>query len=258
MATCECCRSNSVRDLDTLDRSFRSALIQCLNCGHIQVEPVPNGSFLEQYYAGFYGTTRNIDDEALLLLYAFRAIAQFKYIFTRVESIQSVCDFGCGYGVFLQKCLPHIDKHKGFEQDSLCIKYCQQKHLNVVNASYYYESSDIYDLTVMSHVLEHIVSPSQLLNIMQKRTQYLFIEIPAIDTAYSFTGGGHLHFFSENSIVELLQSTGFNLINISRWGMNMSVFYDDDPSSFPLSTYSLENKDGIWIRILAASCEICL
>jgi SAM-dependent methyltransferase len=229
-------------------------------------------------------------------MYERRAMSQLIYMskFLNVENeIGSVCDLGCGYGVFLQKCSTYAQNVSGYELDPLCIEYCRERGLNVNIIDNYYSSSSsssgsVFNLTIMSHFLEHIPDIDDLLMHLRLHTRYLFIEIPATNINYPFANSGHVHFFNEKSISKLLQIRGFKIIDISRWGNSwkeycrliyiqklirhfkplyricrhikekyLSYIYENSQIHFEhnrtkqISRQYRENKDGIWIRVLA-------
>ncbi|MDR2179196.1 MAG: class I SAM-dependent methyltransferase [Synergistaceae bacterium] len=290
---CLCCNSSELEALHIIDESFGKPLIQCKECAHIQLEIFPDAEELNTYYETTYSESRNMTttERAFWKHYEERAISQLDYIsgFLDVkDKVKSVCDLGCAYGVFLQKCSMYVQNVSGYELDPLCVEYCKKQGLNVSVINDYYSGNTHFDLTAMSHFLEHIPDIFNLLTLLNNRTRYLFIEIPATDKVYPFGNLGHVHFFNEKSIFKAIQSSGFEIINISRWGPSFNEYYPHYRIKKIIRRYNLlyncctylrekwqffkngislfredaitvqregivKNKHGIWIRILAVA-----
>jgi SAM-dependent methyltransferase len=255
-----------------MDDSFNQNVVYCKKCTHIQLEKFPDKKELESYYETTYSESRDIADQSLLSWYETRAISQLDYIsqFLNMKNeIGSVCDIGCGYGVFLQKCSAYVQNVNGYEIDPLCIEYCTKQGLNVNIIDNY--GNTCFDLTTMSHLLEHIPDIVDLLARVKSRTRYLFIEIPATDVTYPFANSGHVHFFSEKSISKILQSLGFKILDVSRWGPSFNeqyrhyyfkkftrhckFLYDCCKYFYKkinnTTQHNTPNKNGVWLRSFA-------
>lgn len=78
-----------------------------------------------------------------------------------------------------------------------------------------------YDLIFMSHTLEHIVNPYEL--IKQCRSicgKYIFIEVPTMDYKFLDEPMGmfceeHVNYFTLESLTKLMESLGFELIDVN-------------------------------------------
>ncbi len=77
-----------------------------------------------------------------------------------------------------------------------------------------------YDIVFLSHVLEHVMAPYTFLQEIKsilKEKRFLFLEVPLCDTAYwneDKIDGPHLSFFTEKSLISMLQSQGFTVCSI--------------------------------------------
>lgn len=70
-----------------------------------------------------------------------------------------------------------------------------------------------FDLAILSHVIEHVEHPRQLLYEAGRVARYVFIEVPTEDISrrpadYSPDAVGHINFFSPRTIRWLVQSSG--------------------------------------------------
>lgn len=76
---------------------------------------------------------------------------------------------------------------------------------------------DSFDLVILSHVLEHLEFPRQMLYEARRVARYVFIEVPLEDTLrlpadYKFTATGHLNAYSYKTIRRLVQSSNLEVV----------------------------------------------
>ncbi|SLM62493.1 MULTISPECIES: class I SAM-dependent methyltransferase [Dickeya] len=76
------------------------------------------------------------------------------------------------------------------------------------------------NIFLLSHVLEHIFNPSELLSILKEfKNSYFFIEVPnfgvphsRLDLRYSINCPDHIHYFNSQSLLSIIQNVGLNII----------------------------------------------
>ena len=136
-----------------------------------------------------------------------------------------------------------------------------------------------FDLIVISHVLEHLDNPKDLLSKAKnllKSQGHIFIEVPHLDYRYKSDVLGHVLFFSPKQLELLLSKVGFNHYQISVFGKNYRTTPMNPKTSktlrgvektfhklrkflpYPVLSkfyrlaYGIEsqNKEGTWIRAL--------
>jgi len=74
-----------------------------------------------------------------------------------------------------------------------------------------------FDLAILSHVVEHVEHPRQLLYEASRVARRVFIEVPLEDTLrlprdFEFDPVGHINFYSRKSIRRLVQTCGLRVI----------------------------------------------
>ncbi len=136
-----------------------------------------------------------------------------KYISTN----DSVLDFGCGGGFLLN----NLDcKYKvGIEINPIARKYCKShfgidclKNLSKI-------SNDSLDVIISNHALEHCENPSDILKELftkLKKGGKIIIVVPLDSFLYKFKKADvnkHLYSFSPMNLGNLLENSGFNIIN---------------------------------------------
>jgi ubiquinone/menaquinone biosynthesis C-methylase UbiE len=74
-----------------------------------------------------------------------------------------------------------------------------------------------FDIAILSHVVEHVEHPRQLLYEAARVAKYVFVEVPLEDTVrlpydFVFDKVGHINFYSAKTIRRLLQSCNLRII----------------------------------------------
>lgn len=77
--------------------------------------------------------------------------------------------------------------------------------------------SDRFDISILSHVIEHVEHPRQLLYEASRVARYVFVEVPLEDNRrlpndFVFDRVGHINFYSPKTIRRLLQSTNLRVL----------------------------------------------
>ena len=107
-----------------------------------------------------------------------------------------------------------------------------------------------FDLIILTHVLEHTVNPSQLLNYCLERSRYVLVEVPLEGTASgnvrawirrvltrrhrTTNSAGHIQFFSGHDLEHLVRWTGGSVLRKRAY--------------FPLQTYRAMTSQGTPLR----------
>lgn len=75
-----------------------------------------------------------------------------------------------------------------------------------------------FDIAILSHVVEHVEHPRQLLYEASRVAKYLFIEVPLEDTIrlpgdFAFDKVGHVNFYSPKTFRQLIQSCNLRVLH---------------------------------------------
>jgi SAM-dependent methyltransferase len=188
-----------------------------------------------EHYKQIY--RHDLEIEAEWLRYGARAKAHSVDLLTRElgRPLSSLCEFGCGTGAVLEKCieLRLANKWTAVDNSPEALQYVRDRLGCLVQT----ECSDIASLScttkvqvgVLSHVLEHLENPSRVLVAMHGRCDNLIAEVPLqnqpvprlMDTVRWKLGGlrrednkaGHIQFFSKTSFRKLLADSGWRVVD---------------------------------------------
>lgn len=77
---------------------------------------------------------------------------------------------------------------------------------------------DRFDIAILSHVIEHVEHPRQLLYEASRVAKYIFVEVPLLDTSrlsndFVFDKVGHINFYSPKTMRRLIQSCNLRVLS---------------------------------------------
>lgn len=86
-----------------------------------------------------------------------------------------------------------------------------------------------FDLAVLSHVIEHVEFPRQILYEAKRVARYVFVEVPLEDTLrltqdFHFDSVGHINFYSPKTFRRLIQTCNFKILDQIITNPSKSVF----------------------------------
>lgn len=135
----------------------------------------------------------------------------------------SILEIGCGEGAILERlsALGFGGRFAGLEISQSAVACAAQKKIPNCEVRLFdgYESpfsSGEFDLVILSHVLEHVEHPRQLIQEASRVAKHVFIEVPLEDTwrlsdDFVFDRVGHINFYSRKTIRRLVQSCGMEI-----------------------------------------------
>lgn len=150
------------------------------------------------------------------------------YIKNYAKKFNSILDIGCGNGSFLKSVASFFSKYYGSEFNDSAFKKAKEKIKDLVNAGELLENvTEKIDVITMWHVLEHIPDPINFLNKIKKvmsSDSTLIIEVPnsnslnyrIFKSEYNWVSlPEHIFYYNKESLMFLLESQGFEIINFT-------------------------------------------
>ncbi len=240
---CGCCDSSPVRPYraNTCPGQSlfgRAWLHECAQCGLVQIFPLPTPGKLNEYYTSDYrsGYLYGIDvanvekfpNDNLFYLNRGRSIADLLVPHVQQSGPQTL-DVGAGYGHVLyglREKFPQADC-SAIEFSDVCVTHLKSLSFQVHSCTadqLLSQTEQFFDLVTLSHVLEHLLDPRTVLELIHARLApggVLYIEVPNIpsDSLLRYPDHvwaprydePHITFFSMRTLQNLLETAGFEV-----------------------------------------------
>jgi len=210
---------------DDLDISGKKTLIECAQCGMFYDDVHFSEKQLQEYYrrnehyasssvGGSGGFTKDSEE-------------RYDRIINLLEPDSSgiIIDFGCGQGGFVSRCLKHGLQAVGIETSPKSLKLAQESGLCVYESlNSFINENDTTKIhaVVLSHVIEHLIDPANLVRVFAKYANgaLVYIEVPDA-SSYLLPDAvcwhemyfEHLSHFSERNIVEFAKRSFIDVNN---------------------------------------------
>lgn len=246
--------------------------------GYYEVAPKPSGDFLENYYLNQYyqngigGSLNYTAEEIANIEYKQNELYQFLEPLLNVDG-KSMCDVGCGEGWNLR-----FYKEKGWRVTGIDISdfgiLSKNPDLlenfiktNIADGLSNLEAQgNLFDLIILMNVLEHVLEPERLVEIIKKllpKNGLLVIQVPNdysllqmgalnqgfVDNSFWIQPPDHLNYFSKDSLVALLEESGFVCQDLfSNFPIEFFLFND-------LTNYQKNKKIGKAVHNTRVSLE---
>lgn len=215
---CKFCGSPNFIHVLTLEDNYY--IVKCTNCDLARTEPEPamnyneNSDYIDSY----------LNNEVL-----FRSF--FKPLVKLIKDFRKtgkVLDIGCSAGFFLDEALACGFDVEGIELNKKAAAYCINKGFKVNNCLLHecFFNDELFDIVVMSHVLEHIadlngflkevyriMAPSGLLVLSQPSFRSLITAILK-EKWYGWVPKDHVWHFTPKTISMVLEQNSFNVKDI--------------------------------------------
>lgn len=206
------------------------ALVECTTCRLVFIDPLPDEKDLIAYNQNYFQNAHGGVEASEQAVRFFRGIAAIRlqhlehYLSSVGATVRSVLEIGPGSGYFAAHFLrrhPEVE-YAVIESDQTChatlasLKVDLHRDLEELAGK-----KPTFDLLVMSHVLEHLANPVEILS---KLVQLLrpggavFIEVPCRDHEFKAEHEPHLFFFDKPSMGRLLENQGLAAIQLSYHG----------------------------------------
>lgn len=209
-------------------------LVQCLNCGLMQAQPLPSDEFLWNFYQTTFGhdgesgfDMTDANEKHLRL----RPTLQFDFIRRHCDLSGSpgkrVLDVGCHAGSFL-----FLFKQRGWEVTGVDpnprSRYAEEWYgIKVIERLFEKGmfSENSFDAILHSHALEHVRDPKGYLSEFYRILKpggWAFIEVPndSRENVAAQKVTPHLYFFTPKTLGAAAQSAGFRVKRVCVLGVN--------------------------------------
>jgi SAM-dependent methyltransferase len=177
--------------------------------------PLAVARALADNYADYYS-----HDEHIVGWRRLGAIDQCANITELCNSLphETVLEIGCGDGALIERLqsLGFGRRFTGLEISPSALERVRQKNLVDVDSELFdgYRirfANRQFDLAILSHVIEHVEHPRQLLYEALRVAKTVFVEVPLEDTLrlprdFVFNPVGHINFYNVPTIRSLVQS----------------------------------------------------
>jgi len=230
---------------DKLRDSDEHKVFKCINCGQVQINPIPTMDEDRNYY--------NDDSQAKAVFnYVNMKVMKYKsdidvnrrfeMFKDRINKNMKLLEVGCGYGFFIE----HL-KNKGYNIKGIEISNSRREYgikelgctiydVNLMIEDILDSQNEKYDVIFLFHVLEHLSEPEQFLkNIskMLKEEGTLIIEVPNLDDHMIeiseqyrnfYFQRAHITYFEKHTLNNLLIKSGY--VNIEIEGVQRYNLYN--------------------------------
>ncbi|MCD6475542.1 MAG: class I SAM-dependent methyltransferase [Anaerolineaceae bacterium] len=228
---CGC--SDLIHILDWTDRYNQPVSLHvCSKCGLRQLFPRKNDRDLEEFYASCYYISYSMDKKAKNVRWIKRKIAIAKGILDFIENFRPLkglrlLDVGAGHGFLLREARNRGALVSGVEPSVRHAGRLRVDGFDVQTGSveqFLSERKDVFDVVVLSHVLEHIGSPKTFLITVRRMLSdggIICVEVP---NAYWQTRFGrhpisihtaHLCYYTEKTLKAILEISGLTVFSTS-------------------------------------------
>lgn len=244
---------------------------ECQSCKTLYVSPRPDKNSFDNYYTDskstkFWATTfyKATQKNRREMLWKPKAKLIDDLLKKFSKDVEMIIDIGGGYGVFMEEYLKINNlKHLIIEPSKFLSSICREKNLNVKERFLEdIEKSELPDAQkayVSFELFEHLHNPKKFLetlySLMYKDDLFIFttlsgmgIDIQTLwEDSKSISPPMHLNFFNPKSVSILLESLGFEVLEVSTPGQ--------------LDINIMENnidklKDRFWKNILEYSTDV--
>jgi len=233
---CPVCRSNKLKEHGAYrgrHASFDSIKrFKCMFCELVFAGPMPSQDKLEQYNSSYFTSAHGGKPQGAATLAFFSGVAKIRQEFLERFLLElggaafRILEVGPGPGWFARSWLARHPKttYYAIETDTSCHKLLGEIGVRLLSDKNISSEEGLFDLVVMTHVLEHVANPVDFLVESTRRLRsggVLFIEVPCRDWEHKTLDEPHLLFFDKKSMQHLLERIGFEKIQLSYHGQSI-------------------------------------
>lgn len=210
---------------------------RCTTCGLERIYPLPTLEELEAYYDSSYDSGMYKD---------FVAAEDMKHLTAqqRLKEISKYCapgrwlDIGCSNGIFVENAITNGFEAEGIDLSKVAVEHGKGKGLPLHTSTIEdWKPEYLYDTIVAFDVLEHVLDPTMFINCIHRLLDTngtIVLSLPNLQSLpsrimgknwYFYIPEEHLHYFNPQTIGQLLQHAGFDVLAINRTYKPLTLNY---------------------------------
>ncbi len=239
--TCIAC-DNSKHIFFSRKNSF--TLYKCVECSKIVINPIPksfDNVYNQEYFSGakngFGYVNYDKDKEAMKNVFHKYLDKIEQYIINNKN--KKILDIGAATGFFMKIAISKGFKIKGIEYSKDAAESGKKNGLNIsVGTIEDYDSKkEKFDVVTMFDVIEHIPNPKFSIKAVSNllvKNGLLLINTPDSGSFFAKLMGSkwhlivppeHIHYFNKKSLITLLESNGFEIVEYTKIGKKFTLEY---------------------------------
>ena len=246
------------------------SIVECLKCGLLSLYPLPYESEIASIYEDYAFKKDRLSVERIRINIYNHKLEKLK----KYTTGNKLLDIGAGLGTFVRCAKEHGYDAIGIEYEKKQCSLAKEVYgINLINQKFekFYEtlSKTSFDIINLHHVLEHVISPKTVLemihNILNKNG-ILLIEVPSqfcnIRKAFKYYLFGkfkypdnslhHLYFFSIKTLRKYLELTDYKILELNQFRHRSKIipFWEKAPKDlYRYLTTRLSLNTGNFIEV---------
>lgn len=214
-------------------------IVDCIDCGTGRLEPMPTPDELNAFYPQeYYGTSGKKFSRLIEALIQLVLNRLSWFITRRVPDRGRILDVGCGRGVLLNRLVAQGFETFGTDINEDAVRGNDpQTDIRIISElSEAAFPDEFFDCVVVWHVLEHLIDPAGTMREIERITKpggVLIIAVPNYSSLQAKIWGKdwfhldpprHLYHFSVQSLIKLVESSGFNGMKSYHFSLRQNPF----------------------------------
>jgi 2-polyprenyl-3-methyl-5-hydroxy-6-metoxy-1,4-benzoquinol methylase len=227
----------------------------CTKCGFTYANPILKEEYILRYYTNMSNYELPESNGIRPPPHRAQIARQIEIIKSRFDNsfVGNALDIGCSIPLGLSMLQQEGWKVLGLDPSDTCIAIAKEK-LNVEVLKGFFSvdllpKNQTYDVIVLSHVLEHLVNPNQILREISNLLSaggLVYIEVPdhmninGVKTYFDFE---HVNYFTSVSLTNLVQQNGFEVDSLRNFQNSREIH-----PNYPVISCTIrkrKSEDGI-------------
>lgn len=201
----------------------------CRKCGLVQINPQPTleelNSFYESEYTKFYNSPQSVNNKT----YRMRGDSLYSFVsrYMKGSEVKEILEIGSGGGGNLVAFIENLKPERTCAIEPGIMNHSSLQKLGIEILGSFYEEKEYElkncNLIIMSHVLEHFISPMNVLRKLYKESGddvRMVVLVPSLKhykqykplEKYWFRLA-HLYYFTQDTFTQLLNISGWEIID---------------------------------------------